>query len=77
MDKAAAENVSRLEKQQECNRNILYRIIDVVLLLAKTGHPLRGHREHSDSNNKGLFLEVTELLAKYDIILKNHFEKGP
>ena len=77
MDKAAAENVSRLEKQQECNRNILYRIIDVVLLLAKTGHPLRGHREHSDSNNKGLFLEVTELLAKYDIVLKNHFEKGP
>ena len=24
-----------------------------------------------------MFLEVTELLAKYDIVLKNHFEKGP
>jgi len=55
----------------------LYRIIDVVLLLAKTGHPLRGHREHSESTNRGLLLEVTELLAKYDLVLKNHFENGP
>jgi len=32
------------------NRNVLYRIIDVVLLLAKTGHTLRGHGEHSESD---------------------------
>ena len=44
---------------QERNRQILYRIIDVVKLLAKTGHPFHGHREGSESLNKGLFLEIT------------------
>ena len=37
----------------------------------KTGHPLR---EGNDSHNKGLFLEMTHLLAQYDTILKDHFQ---
>ena len=77
LDQASARNCSRLQKQQETNREILYRIIDVILLLVKTGHPLRGHRENTDSHNRGLFLEITHLLAKYDEILKVHFEDGP
>ena len=77
LDQASARNYSRLQKQQETNREILYRIIDVILLLVKTGHPLRGHRENSESHNRGLFLEITHLLAKYDEILKVHFEDGP
>ena len=40
LDKAAAENASRVKRQQERNRQILYRIIDVVVLLAWTGHPV-------------------------------------
>ena len=65
LDKAAAIEASdsRLKEQQERNRQILYRIIDVVVVLAKTGHPLRGHRENSDSQNRVLFLEITQLLA--------------
>ena len=55
LDKAAAIEASRLKEQQERNRQILYRIIDVVLLLAKTGHPLRGHRENSDSKSRPFF----------------------
>ena len=55
LDKAATIEASRLEEQQERNRQILYRIIDVVL--AKTGHPLRGHRENSDSQNRGFFFK--------------------
>ena len=43
----------------------------------KTGHPLRGHREHTESHNRGLFLEITHLLAKYDGVLQNHFENRP
>ena len=63
LDKAEAKNASRL-KEQERNRLIMYRIIDV--LLAKTGHPLRGHHEGSDSRNRGLFLKITDLLAQYN-----------
>ena len=75
LDKAAAENASRVKRQQERNRQILYRIIDVVVLLAPTGHLLRGHREGSDSHNRGLFLEITNLLAQYDPVLKDHFPR--
>ncbi|XP_011407856.1 PREDICTED: uncharacterized protein LOC105315057 [Amphimedon queenslandica] len=62
---------------QESNRQALYRIIDIVKLLAETGHPFRGHRKGSESLNKGLFLEIAGLLTKYDPILNSHFEKGP
>ena len=74
LDQASAKSSSRLQKQQETNREILHRIIDVILLL---GHPLRGHRENNESHNRGLFLEITQLLAKYDGLLKAHFEDGP
>ena len=77
LDKVAADEASRLKQQQERNRQILYRIIDVVIVLAKTGHPLRGHREGSDSHNRGLFLEITHLLAQYDPVLSDHFKNGP
>ena len=77
LDQASAKSSSRLQKQQETNREILHRIIDVILLLVKTGHPLRGHRENNESHNRGLFLEITQLLAKYDGLLKAHFEDGP
>ena len=77
LDKAAAAEACRLKQQQERNCQILYRIIDVVILLAKTGHPFRGHREGSDSHNRGLFLEITHLLSKYDPVLRNHFQNSP
>ena len=34
-------------------------------------------RENNESHNRGLFLEIVHLLAKYDGILKTHFEDGP
>lgn len=45
--------------------------------MAKTGHPLRGHHEGSDSHNQGLFLEITHLLSQYDPVLKEHFQSSP
>ena len=77
LDKAATVEASRLKEQQERNRQILYRIIDVIIVLAKTGHPLRGHREGSDSHNRGLFLAITHLLSQYDPVLKEHFQSSP
>ena len=55
LDQTILRNHSRLLKQQETNREILYRIIDVILLLVKTGHPLRGHQENIESEKRGLF----------------------
>jgi len=59
------------------NREIIKRLIDVIIILTKSGSPFRGHLEHEDSVNKGLFLEIVDLLKQYDPIIKNHLEHGP
>lgn len=46
------------------NREIMERLIDIVTLLAKGEHPFRGHLESEDSNNKELFLELVNIIAK-------------
>ena len=39
--------------------------------------PFSGHRESSDSHNRGFFLEITSLLAQYDPFLMDHFQNSP
>ena len=60
------------------NRELLKRIIDVIILLGKLGIAFRGHRENmadEDVFNNGIFLELVKLLGKYDEILGKHVEK--
>ena len=60
------------------NREILKRLIDVTLFLAKQNLSFRGHREHSCGGtvkgNEGNFLELVKLMAKYDSILAEHIK---
>lgn len=65
------------EEERIKNGNIMKRLIDIVLLLGKTGKLFRGHDESISSNQKGLFLEIIELLVKYDGVLKFHLINGP
>lgn len=51
--------------------------MDVVILLAKGGRPFRGHDESQESAEKGLFLEIVNLLKKYDPVLQSHLDSGP
>lgn len=53
------------------------RLIDIVLLLGKIGKPFRGHDESFLSNQKGMFREIVDLLARYDDVLKIHLLSGP
>lgn len=53
------------------------RIIDNVVCLSKCGKSFCGHDESLKSNQKRLFLEIVQLLSKYDPILENHLENGP
>lgn len=52
------------EEERVKNRNIMRRLIDIVLLLGKAGKPFRVHDESFSSNQKGLFREIVDLLAK-------------
>ena len=42
--------------------------------MAKLNPRFRGHREGDSSFNKGNFLELIALLAKYDAVLQRHVE---
>ena len=65
-------------KNVKVNREILKRIVDVIVLLGKQGLVFRGHKENmakdADLNN-GNFLELLKLLGKYDSILGSHLKK--
>ncbi|GFV86596.1 DUF4371 domain-containing protein [Trichonephila clavipes] len=54
---------------------ILRRIIDVTMTLAMCNLPFRGHRETGDSTQRGNFLNIIDLLAKYDPLLNVHLSK--
>lgn len=70
---AALQRENELEKKRW--RDILHRLLDIVLFLARMNLPFRGHRESVDSDNKGNFLELVEFLSNYDLTLKEHFTR--
>jgi hypothetical protein len=39
--------------------------------------PSRSHDEGEKINQKGLYKELVNTFAKYEIVLKEHFENGP
>lgn len=61
-------------------RGILSRLLDIIRFLAKQNLALRGHREgyhdaddeQDSTQNRGNFLELVDLLAKYDPVLREH-----
>jgi len=69
--------MAKRAQQVEIRRQILKRLIDIVLFIGQQGIPYRGKHEaaHSltdNSLNHGNFLELVKLVAKYDSILEQH-----
>ena len=50
-------------------KNVLERLVNVTLMLAKYNLPFCGSSEELSKDNKGNFLSVIQLLAKYDTVL--------
>jgi len=69
--------LSKRESERLNDREIMKRLIDIVICLAKCGKPFRGHDESQTSYQKGMFLELIQILYKYDTILKTHIYSGP
>ena len=67
---AAHQDVMEREKKKW--RDILHRLLDITLFLAKQNLPFPGHREDFASENRGNFLEFVSLLSNYDPVLKKH-----
>ena len=68
-----------LQAQIQDNKNywkeLLHRIISVIIFLAERNLPLMGDNEIIGSPNNGNLLEIIELLASYDDFLKAHLLK--
>lgn len=77
LNKSKEVELSKREAQRMINISIMHRLIDIALCLAKNGKSLRGHNENIDSVSKRLFLEMVDLLKKYDSLLSEHLENGP
>ena len=81
VDKKEQEEI---ESQVKKWKEILSRLVDIIRFLAKQNLALRGHREGIDyernetdvepeaMGNRGNFLELVHLLAKYDPVLREH-----
>lgn len=77
LEKEKERYLNELEKKKLNNQSIMKRLIDIIICLAKGGRPFRGHDECSVSSEKRLFLDICELLSRYDPVLKNHIDNGP
>lgn len=74
LDIARQAAISKKEEERLENRKFMYRVIDIVICLVKSGRPLRGHDESETSTNQGLFRELLNLLSKYDNFLQSYYE---
>ena len=54
------------KKKVEENRSYIKTVADVLLLTATQNMAQRGHRESEQSDNKGNFLEILEMIAKHN-----------
>lgn len=66
LNSAYRENILKHNKTVEENREIMKRLIDMVIYLATQEQSFRGHNETSDSINQGNFRQLACLLSKYD-----------
>ncbi|KAI6648802.1 Zinc finger MYM-type protein 1-like [Oopsacas minuta] len=67
----------RNEKFIDDNRKHLMTVLDIITFCAKQDIPLRGDDESDQSLNKGNFLEILELLGKYDSNVTKRIESLP
>ena len=68
--------ISQFNDQVRKNREILLRLIEITLFLAKQELSFRGHDEGCDSENRGNFEELCDLLTKFDSTFASHLEKA-
>ena len=75
--KSVASSLNTQRKQQiSNNRHYLKTIVELLLFCASQEIGLRGHREQ-ESVNKGNFLELLQVVARHDPVVKARLTEGP
>ena len=76
LDRQQQLNVTKHNEAVKKNSEIMKRLIDSVLFLAKQELPSRGHEESESSLNRGIYVELLNLLREYDPLLDKHLESS-
>ena len=71
-----AENVRRHNEWVEKNRQILWRVIEVLKLCGNCNLPIHGHNKKEDSNKKGVFLELVNYTRKIVASFNSYIKEG-
>ncbi|KAJ3654966.1 hypothetical protein Zmor_014116 [Zophobas morio] len=66
IDSAHVQSILKHNELVKENREIITRLIDMIIYLATQEQAFRGHNESRDSLNQGNFRELASLLSKYD-----------
>ena len=65
-----------VEKEKKKWRDILHRLLDITLFLAKQNLPFRGHREDAGSDRKGNFFGIGRTVVKLRPSIKRTFSSN-
>ena len=69
-------HMERIESERKKWIDILHRIMNIILFLARQNLALRGHRESLDAeDNPGNFIELVKLISSYDPVLREHLTR--
>ncbi|XP_028119299.1 zinc finger MYM-type protein 1-like [Camellia sinensis] len=71
IDRSVQEQIN---KEREHWRQVLLRIIAIVITLAKNNLAFRGDNEKIYQERNGIFLSLIELLAKFDPVMQEHIQ---
>ncbi|XP_028124944.1 zinc finger MYM-type protein 1-like [Camellia sinensis] len=65
----------RINKEREHWRQVLLRIIAIVITLGKNNLAFRGDNEKIYQERNGFFLSLIEMLAKFDPVMQEHIQR--
>ena len=74
------ESVKQAEKERreqvEKNRKVISTLCNITTFLARQNLPFRGHDESGDSDNKGNYLELIQLISVFDSNLASYLKEN-
>ncbi|XP_028124870.1 uncharacterized protein LOC114321841 [Camellia sinensis] len=71
IDRSVQEQIN---KEREHWRQVLLRIISIVITIAKNNLAFRGDNEKIYQERNGIFLSLIEMLAKFDPVMQEHIQ---
>ena len=75
-NKTIDKNIQELiNKEKDCWKNVLQRIIAIIKTLGKNNFPFRGTKEKIYQESNEIFLSLIEMIAEFDPVMQEHIHR--